>query len=96
MVNAYKSGLVPKANLNEQDYQALETDQAHGLTASVFSDYSGDVGTIYNVPSESKVVGQMSSTSRPRAPAASARTSATRTASASPPRPSTWLPRSPS
>ena len=59
MINAYKTGLVPKANLNEQDYQALEADQAHGLTASAFSDYSGDLGTIYNVPSESKVVGQM-------------------------------------
>lgn len=59
MVNAYKSGLVPKANLNTQDYQAFETDQAHNLTASVFSDYSGTVGTIYNVPSESKVVGQV-------------------------------------
>ena len=31
MVNAYKSGLVPKANLDEQDYQAFETDQAHNL-----------------------------------------------------------------
>ncbi len=59
MVNAYKTGLVPKANLNMQDYQALETDQAHNLTASVFSDYSGDVGTIYNVASESKVVGNV-------------------------------------
>ena len=59
MVNAYKSGLVPKANLNMVDYQALETDQAHGLTASVFSDYAGDLGTIYNVPSQSKVVGQV-------------------------------------
>jgi multiple sugar transport system substrate-binding protein len=59
MINAYKTGLVPKANLGMQDYQALETDQAHGLTASAFSDYSGDVGTIYNVASESKVVGEM-------------------------------------
>ncbi|MGH2836244.1 MAG: extracellular solute-binding protein [Solirubrobacteraceae bacterium] len=59
MINAYKSGLVPKANLSMQDYQALETDQAHGLTASVFSDYSGTVGTIYNVASESKVVGDV-------------------------------------
>jgi multiple sugar transport system substrate-binding protein len=59
MINAYKSGLVPKANLNMQDYQALSTDQAHGLTASVFSDYAGDVGTIYNVASESKVVGDV-------------------------------------
>ncbi len=59
MINAYKTGLVPKANLNYQDYQALAADQAHGLTASVFSDYSGDVGTIYNVASESKVVGDV-------------------------------------
>jgi multiple sugar transport system substrate-binding protein len=59
MVSAYKSGLVPKAALDEQDYQALEADQAHNLTASVFSDYAGDIGTIYNVPSQSKVVGDV-------------------------------------
>src|ERR1019366_2703971 len=55
-VNAYKSGLVPKAALSEQDYQAFETDEAHNLTASVFSDYSGDIGTIYDVPAQSKYV----------------------------------------
>ena len=59
IVNAYKTGLVPKANLGMEDEQAFETDQAHNLTASVFSDYSGDVGTIYDVPSQSKVVGQV-------------------------------------
>jgi multiple sugar transport system substrate-binding protein len=59
MINAYKTGLVPKANLNEQDYQALSADMAHGRTASVFSDYSGTLGTIYNVPSQSSVVGQV-------------------------------------
>ncbi len=59
MVNAYKTGLVPKANLNAEDEQAFETDQAHNLTASVFSDYSGDLGTIYDVPSQSKVVGEV-------------------------------------
>jgi multiple sugar transport system substrate-binding protein len=59
MVNAYKSGLVPKAALSEQDYQAFETDEAHNLTASVFSDYSGDIGTIYDVPAQSKVVGDV-------------------------------------
>ncbi len=59
IVSAYKSGLVPKAALQEQDYQAFETDQAHNLTASVFSDYSGTVGTIYDVPSSSSVVGQV-------------------------------------
>jgi len=59
MVNAYKDGLVPKAALNEQDYQALETDQAHNRTATVFSDYAGDLGTIYDVPSQSTVVGDV-------------------------------------
>ncbi len=32
---------------------------AHNLTASVFSDYSGDVGTVYDVPSSSTVVGDV-------------------------------------
>jgi multiple sugar transport system substrate-binding protein len=59
MVNAYKAGLVPKANLSYEDYQGFETDMAHNLTASVFSDYSGDLGTIYEVPSQSKVVGDV-------------------------------------
>ena len=59
MVNAYKTGLVPKANLNEQDYQAFGTDQAHNRTASVFSDYSGTLGTIYDVPAQSTVVGHV-------------------------------------
>jgi multiple sugar transport system substrate-binding protein len=59
MVSAYKSGLVPKGNLDLEDYQGLNEDQAHNLTASVFSDYSGDVGTIYDVPSDSTVVGQV-------------------------------------
>lgn len=67
MVSAYQDGLVPKANLNDQDYQAFEADQAHNLTASVFSDYSGTVGTIYNVPSQSKVVGQVSYIPTPHA-----------------------------
>jgi multiple sugar transport system substrate-binding protein len=59
MVNAYKTGLVPTANLTSQDYQAFEADQAHNLTASVFSDYAGDLGTIYQVPSQSTVVGDI-------------------------------------
>ena len=60
MVNAYKSGLVSKANLDYEDYQGFETEMAHGLAASVFSDYSGDIGTIYDVPSQSSVVGDVS------------------------------------
>ncbi len=59
MVAAYKGGLVPKGNLSLEDYQGFSDDQAENLTASVFSDYSGDVGTVYDVPSSSKVVGQI-------------------------------------
>ena len=59
MVTAYQGGLVPKGNLSLDDYQAFSDDQAANLTASVFSDYSGDIGTIYDVPSSSKVVGQI-------------------------------------
>jgi multiple sugar transport system substrate-binding protein len=59
MVSAYQSGLVPKGNLALEDYQGFSDDQAENLTASVFSDYSGDVGTVYDVPSSSKVVGQI-------------------------------------
>jgi len=59
MVAAYKDGLVPKGNLSLEDYQGFSNDQAQNLTASVFSDYSGDVGTVYDVPSSSKVVGQV-------------------------------------
>lgn len=60
MVSAYKSGLVPKGNLDLEDYPGFTQDEAHNLTASVFSDYSGDVGTIYDVPSDSTVVGDVS------------------------------------
>ena len=60
MVSAYKGGLVPKGNLDLEDYQGFAQDEAHNLTASVFSDYSGDLGTIYDVPSDSTVVGDVS------------------------------------
>ena len=60
MVAAYKSGLVPKGNLDLEDYQGFSEDQAKNVTASVFSDYSGDVGTVYDVPSGSSVVGDVS------------------------------------
>jgi multiple sugar transport system substrate-binding protein len=59
MVDAYKDGLVPKGNLALEDYQGFSDDQAENLTASVFSDYSGDIGTVYDVPSSSKVVGDI-------------------------------------
>jgi multiple sugar transport system substrate-binding protein len=59
MVNAYKTGLVPKANIGVSDYQGFTTEMAQGRVASVFSDYAGSVGSIYDVPSSSKVVGQV-------------------------------------
>ena len=59
MVSAYKSGLVPKANIGVTDYQGFTSEMAQGRVASVFSDYSGSVGSIYDVPSSSKVVGQV-------------------------------------
>lgn len=59
IVNAYKTGLVPSGNINQADYAALESDMAHNSTASALSEYSGDIATIYNIPTDSKVVGQV-------------------------------------
>jgi multiple sugar transport system substrate-binding protein len=56
MVNAYKSGLVPKANINETDYQGFTTEMARNRVAAEMCDYSGSVASIYNVPSTSSVV----------------------------------------
>jgi multiple sugar transport system substrate-binding protein len=58
MVNAYKSGLVPKANINESDYQGFTTEMASNRVAAEMCDYSGSVASIYNVPSSSKVVNE--------------------------------------
>ena len=52
MVNAYKSGLVPKANIGVTDYQGFTSEMAQGRVASVFSDYAGTVGSVYDVPSQ--------------------------------------------
>ncbi len=60
MVDAYKDGLVPKGNLDLTDYEGFGDDEAHNRTASVFSDYSGTIGTIYDVPKDSTVVGDIS------------------------------------
>src|SRR5580693_3887299 len=57
MVNAYKSGLVPKGNINESDYQGFTTEMAKNRVAAELCDYSGSVGSIYNVPASSSVVG---------------------------------------
>jgi multiple sugar transport system substrate-binding protein len=58
MVDAYKSGLVPKANINESDYQGFTTEMAKNRVAAELCDYSGSVASIYNVPSSSSVVNQ--------------------------------------
>jgi len=56
MVDAYKSGLVPKGNINESDYQGFTTEMAKNRVAAEMCDYSGSVASIYNVPSSSSVV----------------------------------------
>jgi multiple sugar transport system substrate-binding protein len=56
MVNAYKSGLVAKGNINETDYQGFTTEMAKNRVAAELCDYSGSVASIYNVPSSSSVV----------------------------------------
>jgi multiple sugar transport system substrate-binding protein len=65
MVNAYKSGLVPKANINVTDYDGFTTEMAKNRVAAVLCDYSGSVASIYNVPSSSSVVNQTEYVSTP-------------------------------
>ncbi|MET0695672.1 MAG: sugar ABC transporter substrate-binding protein [Propionibacteriaceae bacterium] len=59
MVDAIKNGLVPPGNINVTDSQSQQTLMAKGQVASIFSDYSGTVGTLYNVPDSSSVVGKV-------------------------------------
>jgi multiple sugar transport system substrate-binding protein len=59
MISAIKTGLVPKSNINVTDSQGMQTLMAKGQVASIFSDYSGNVGTLYNVPSSSSVADQV-------------------------------------
>ncbi len=58
MVNAYKSGLVAKGNINEADYTGFTTEMAKNRAAAELCDYSGSVASIYNVTSSSSVAGQ--------------------------------------
>ena len=55
MVDAMKNGLVPPGNINVTDSQGQQTLMAKGEVASIFSDYSGTVGTLYDVPDQSSV-----------------------------------------
>jgi multiple sugar transport system substrate-binding protein len=59
MVDAIKNGLVPPGNINVSDSQSQQTLMAKGQVASIFSDYSGTVGTLYNVPESSSVAGKV-------------------------------------
>lgn len=59
MVDALKDGLVPPGNINVIDSQGQQTLMATGQVASTFSDYSGTVGTIYDVEGSSKVTGDV-------------------------------------
>jgi len=67
MVNAYKNGLVPKGNINTTDYDGFTTEMAKNRVAAVLCDYSGSVGSIYNVASSSSVVNQTEYVSTPGA-----------------------------
>jgi multiple sugar transport system substrate-binding protein len=59
MVDAVKGGLVPPGNINVSDSQGQQTLMAKGTVASTFGDYSGTVGSLYDVPSSSTVVHQV-------------------------------------
>lgn len=59
MVNAYKTGLVPKAMVNTTDSEEMQSDMANNRVATIMSDYSGNVAGIYDQKSQSKVVGQV-------------------------------------
>lgn len=59
MVNAYKSGLVPRENVNTTDADGQTKEMARNKVATTFSDYSGNVASIYNDPKASSVVGQV-------------------------------------
>ncbi|MBT1003919.1 extracellular solute-binding protein [Paenarthrobacter sp. DKR-5] len=59
MVDALKNGLVPAGNINVSDSQGQQTLMAKGVTASTFADYSGNVGSLYDVPASSSVTGKL-------------------------------------
>jgi multiple sugar transport system substrate-binding protein len=59
MVDALKTGLVPPGNINVPDSAGQQTLMAKGTVASTFADYSGNVGSLYDVPASSSVVNQV-------------------------------------
>lgn len=59
IVNAYKSGLIPPADIDYTDTQTQQDQMAQNRTASDFVDYTDNVDEIYNNPKLSKVVRQV-------------------------------------
>lgn len=59
LVGAYRQGLVSPGAINVTDAQGQQTLMAQGQSASTFSDFSGNVAALYDLPSSSKVVGQI-------------------------------------
>ena len=72
MVQAMKDGLVAPGNVNTTDSQGQQNLMATGKAASTFSDYSGNVGTLYDVPSTSTVVNDVSYLATPTSGGATA------------------------
>jgi multiple sugar transport system substrate-binding protein len=60
MVDALKTGLVPAGNINVSDSEGQQTLMGKGVVASTFGDYAGNVGSLYDVPASSSVVGNVS------------------------------------
>lgn len=58
MVDSLKQGLVPAGNINVTDSQGMQNLMAKGVVSSTFSDYSGNVGSLYDVPDTSTVTGK--------------------------------------
>lgn len=59
MVSGIKNGLIPPGNINVTDSQGSQTLMAKGQVASTFSDYSGGIGTLYDLKASSSVTGQV-------------------------------------
>jgi len=59
MVAQLKNGLIPPGNINIVNSDSQQKLMAKGTVASTFADYSGNVGSLYNIPSASTVVNQI-------------------------------------
>jgi multiple sugar transport system substrate-binding protein len=59
IIDAYQTGLVPKSDINMTDYQVQSSQMAQHTISSILSDYSGNVGNLYNLKDKSKVSGQI-------------------------------------